>query len=165
MTGKFVKSKKVARSITGISTPVFGISWNPPEDQREIIRDLINFLEDKRALFYPYDMENGPWVEWSVLEIRKELTETLRRCSEDSEMVGPLQAMRAACRKYLDSVGRPDRRIHVPHYMADHIWLSLGELRGIFGIHLAWLCAAYGIDAPADLKTIFPLSEDDDRDE
>ena len=50
---------EVARRITGISTPVFGVSWNPPEEKREIVRSLVAFLEDRRALYADYFMEYG----------------------------------------------------------------------------------------------------------
>jgi hypothetical protein len=33
-----MKFKKMAKSLTGISTPVFGISWSPLETDREIVR-------------------------------------------------------------------------------------------------------------------------------
>jgi hypothetical protein len=45
--------KKIAKSLTGISTPVFGVSWTPPESDREVVRKLVVFLEDRRALYSP----------------------------------------------------------------------------------------------------------------
>lgn len=159
MSGKKIPFKKIARSITGISTPIFGVSWTPPQDEREIVRKLVIFLEDRRVLYTDYHMEYGPWVAQSVLEIRKELTEALRVCNEKSSMVAPLQAMRAACRKFLDNGSIPGRRLHLPF---DAEMLALGELRGVFGLHLATLCASYGIDASEELAQIFPPASDTD---
>ena len=34
---------------------------------------------------------------------------------------------------------------------------SLGELRGVFGLHVAQLAVRYGIDVPDELATILPL--------
>ena len=51
----------IARRITGISTPVFGVSWTPPESKRDVVRRLVAFLEDRRALYAEYHMEYGPW--------------------------------------------------------------------------------------------------------
>lgn len=150
-----VSFSSIARRLTGISTPFFGISWDPPEDERELVRSLIIFLEDRRALYYPDYCEHFPWVTESILEIRKELTNTLQSAPENSNMVGPLQAMRAACRKYMDESGaRPGRTYD---YMREiNLTMALGELRAAIGIQLARLCAAYGIDISEELSRILP---------
>jgi len=151
---------EIARSITGISTPVFGISWNPPESKREIVRSLVTFLEDRRSLYSGYDMEYGPWVSKSIIEIRTELTNILKNCPDDEDLTGPIRAMRAACRKFLDQMGHPSGRGHMFNSRGISVWQSLGELRGVFGLHLARLCAAYGIDVEPELASIFPNPDD-----
>jgi hypothetical protein len=159
--GKKVAFKKFARALTGFSTPIFGVSWNPPAGKRDIVRRLIAFLEDRRVLYQPYDLEYGPWVSDSILEIRRELTNILKACPEEPELVEPLRAMRAACRKYLDATAPHSRRIHHP-YGGEMVFASaLGELRGVFGLHLARLCVAYGIDVEEELAATFPVSDDD----
>ena len=50
MAKKRVPFSKVAKAITGISTPIFGVSWNPPEAKRDVVRDLGTFLEDRRYI-------------------------------------------------------------------------------------------------------------------
>jgi hypothetical protein len=43
---------------------------------------------------------------------------------------------------------------------------ALGEMRGVFGIHIAKLAAQYGLDVEDDLASILPgPSEIDDPDE
>jgi hypothetical protein len=153
-----INFKKIAKSLTGISTPVFGISWNPPESDREIIRKLITFLEDRRALYNPYDMETPVWVMHSVLEIRKKLTDTLMQLDKDSDIVPHLQAMRAACRKFMDETERQNRSQY-PYF--GNIFTALGEMRAIFGIHIAQLCVKYGIDIESDLATILPIEDNE----
>lgn len=153
--------KKFAHSFTGISTPIFGVSWNPPKDRQEIVRRLVAFLEDRRALYQTFHMESGSWVTESILEIRRELTETIQNCPEDPALVEPLRAMRAACRKYLDETDPKARRIQHP-WGGDLMFASaLGELRGVFGLHLARLCVAYGIDVEDELASIFPVADDE----
>jgi hypothetical protein len=153
--------REVAQRVTGISTPVFGVSWNPPEDKREIVRRLVAFLEDRRALYADFHMEYGPWVEKSVLEMRAEITGTLKTCPEDEHLTGPLRAMRAACRKFLDEMGPPDSRRRIFYPREAMMWHALGELRGVFGLHLARLCAAFGVDVEPELATILPAGEED----
>ena len=153
--------REVAQRITGISTPVFGVSWNPPEDKREIVRRLVTFLEDRRALYAEFQMEYGPWVERSVLEMRAELTKALKSSSDDEQLAGPMRAMRAACRKFLDQMGPPNgtRRMSYPHEAM--MWQALGELRAMFGLHLARLCAGFGVDVEQELASIFPAAEEE----
>ncbi len=54
MRNFFRKSSKVtaetARRVTGISTPVFGVSWSDPgPSETEIVRRFLMFLEDRRC--------------------------------------------------------------------------------------------------------------------
>ena len=152
----------IAKRVTGISTPVFGVSWNPPEDKRDIVRRLVAFLEDRRALYADYHMEYGPWVQESVIEMRAELTNVLKTCPDDEDLTGPIRAMRAACRKFLDEMGHPGRshRMVYPHEAG--MWQALGEMRGVFGLHLARLCAAYGVGVEPELANIFPQSDEEE---
>jgi hypothetical protein len=149
----------LAKRLTGISTPVFGVSWTPPESERDIVRGLIAFLEDRRVLYADYNREYGPWVDRSVLQIRGELTRLLvGRPAEDS-LGGALRGMRAACRKYLNATGEHASEGHRPSILEPQLWVALGELRATFGVYLARLCASFGIDLSADLASILP-SED-----
>lgn len=155
-----ISFEDIGTRITGISTPIFGVSWNPPESNRDIVRRLVAFLEDRRALYADYYMEYGPWVQGSVLEMRAELTDILKSCPDDQDLTGAIRAMRVACRKLLDEMGPPKGRRPVPYPRHAAMWQSLGEMRAIFGLHLARLCAAYGVDAEPELASIFPDSDD-----
>jgi hypothetical protein len=75
--------------------------------------------------------------------------------------------MRAACRKFLTTVEANDRRkiIHHSHQMghfASWIFMSaLGEMRGVFGLHIARLAASHGLDIEDDLAVIVPFRDDE----
>jgi len=153
-----VSFKKIALSLTGISTPVFGISWNPPELERDIVRKLIVFLEDRRALFNPFDIEMPVYVDRSIIEIRHELTEILKVLGENSDISQHVRALRAACRKFLDEITPQDRHRYGRHEA--EFFAALGELRAIFGIHIAQLCVKYGIDIEPELASLVPLADD-----
>jgi hypothetical protein len=45
--------KELASRLIGVSVAVFGVSWNPPEPERKIIRELLIFLEARRM--FPYE--------------------------------------------------------------------------------------------------------------
>ena len=153
-----INFKKIAKSLTGFSTPIFGVSWSPPESDREIVRRLITFFEDRRALYNPYNIETSMWVIKSVLGIRKKLTDTLETLDENSDISPHLRAMRAACRKFMDEIEK-QKRGRYP--FREDIFTALGEMRAIFGIHIAQLCVKYGIDIEGDLATILPIEDNE----
>jgi hypothetical protein len=97
-----MKIKKLAKNIKGISTPIGGISFEIPESDKEIIRKLLFFLEDRRVLFQSVCREYSIHVDESVLKIREQLTETLTKINEDSFFYEDLKKLRNACRKYLE---------------------------------------------------------------
>ncbi len=154
--------KELASRLTGVSVPIFGVSWNPPEPERKVVRDVLVFLEDRRALYNDFAHEIEQEVAQSVLQIRSELTAAIRRLSEEAEAASSFRAMRAACREYLTSTGHRHPRFFGS--MAE-----LGRLRAIFGMHVAYLAVKYGIDIEGDLATTIPLelrqtlSDDDEE--
>lgn len=154
-----INFKRIAKRLTGISTPFFGVSWTPPDTHREVARKLITFLEDRRALYNPYDMETPVWVIESVLEIRRRLTETLGALDEDADISPHLRAMRAACRKFMDEAERL-KRGRYSHFGG--LFVALGEMRAIFGVHIAQLSVKYGVNIDGKLTTILP-GEDAER--
>lgn len=151
--------KKIAKSVTGFSTPFFGVSWHPPASDREVVRGLLTFFEDRRALYNPYNIETPTWVTKSVLEIRKELTDTLQKLGDNKDISPHLRAMRAACRRFLDETQKQGGRR--PWFNATDLFTALGEMRAIFGVHIAQLCVKYGIDVEQDLATILPPEDTD----
>ncbi len=154
-----LKGKAIASRLTGISTPIGGISWTPPVDEKDRAKRLLVFLEDRRALYHPYDVEVGDYVVQSILEIRTRLTEDLEEISKSSILGESLTAMRAACRKFLDDIQKPKGR---RHWMGHHIINNLGELRALFGIHVARLACAYDLEVEKELSSILPPVPEDD---
>lgn len=154
-----IKFGKIAKSLTGFSTPVFGISWNPPETDRAVVRKLITFLEDRRSLYNPYNIETPMFVDQSILEIRKELTDILQTLGDNKDVSPHVRAMRAACRKYMNEVGNQTRgRFHFRDF---EVFTTLGELRAVFGVHIAQLAVKYGIDIEDELASILPIEDEE----
>jgi len=155
-----ISHKDIAGRIEGTVSGIQPIT-SPNSEDRKAVRELIVVLEDRRALYYPEHMEFGPWVQQSVQEIRGELTETLRKATEGAALIEPVRAMRAACRKYLDTLGHPG----VPHRMPYHAeavwWQALGELRGVFGRQLALLAVMYSADLPLCFDDIMPVADEE----
>src|SRR5579859_663151 len=87
--------KEIASKITGFSTPVFGISWEPPKEDRETAKSVVNFLEDRRVLYNPTELEVPHHCVSSVLEIRQFLTEKMDSLDQNSELTKNLRTMRS----------------------------------------------------------------------
>lgn len=161
-----MKFTDVVKRITGISTPIFGISWNPENTERDIARQVLSYLEDRRVLYVPSEMECPDHCVKSVLQMRQFLTSKIGKVPETSELSKSLRSMRAACRKFLSQVDDPFRDIikfgaHVGHFASWEFNGALGELRGVFGIHIARIAVAYGIDIEEDLASIVPEEDTD----
>lgn len=162
-----MRFKEVLARLTGLSSPVFGVSWNPPEPHVHVARRVVTFLEDRRVLFVPSEMEVPDHCVRSVLEIRRFLTTELQSLDGHSELADSLRALRAASRKFMNAVGaRPDIIVfgaHPGHWASWEFNGALGELRGVFGVHIARLAAAHGLDVAGELASILPSIADQDK--
>lgn len=161
-----MKFKEILSRVTGLSVPIFGISWNPPEPEIAVARRVIAFLEDRRVLFSPSELESVSHCIESVLRIREFLTEEIGKLASAGELPASLRAMRASCRKFLDLLGDEDGRVRTYGHMMGHIdnWTfnsAVGELRGVFGVHVARLAALHGLDVEAGLASIIPAADDE----
>jgi hypothetical protein len=57
-----MKFSEIANRLTGISTPFGGASWQPAEMEIAGARRVIAFLEDRRVLYDPCQMEVPSWL-------------------------------------------------------------------------------------------------------
>jgi len=163
-----MKFREILLRITGLNCPVFGVSWNPPEAARTIARRTIAFLEDRRVLFAPSEMEVPHHCVQSVLRIRDFLTIEIGTLESGNEIAAAMRGMRTASRKFLDTAGgaRGAEILryggHSGHWASWVFNSSLGEMRGVFGIQVAKLAAAYGLDVEDELAAILPGRDEDD---
>lgn len=172
---------KIRARLTGFSTPFGGLEWEyvPPEtahydEERNLVTTLLTFLENKRVLYGSYAEEQPEDVTRSVLEIRERLSMELEKIEGDAFLYDPIAAMRLACRKFLNStqrleISRETRdELYLPRRPYDrldmhYLFSALGELRAIFGVHIAQLVVHYHIDIEADLASILPYPPEADQ--
>lgn len=159
-----MKFKEIANRVTGFSTPIFGVSWNPPESERAVAKRIIAQLEDRRVLYNPSEMEIPAHCVTFVIDIRRLLSHELGSLEDKSALAKSLRAMRAACRKFLDSVQTDERIVrfgaHPGHFASWQFNGAVGELRGVFGVHLAQVAAQYGLDIEDELAVILPATDE-----
>jgi len=85
-------------------------------------------------------------------------------CGSELEM--DLRALRAACRKFLDKTQNDNIEMRYLRHPYDNVssWIfisGLGELRGVFGIHIAKIGVSYGLDIEKELSSIIPIVDED----
>lgn len=151
--------KEIISRLTGFSTPVFGVSWNPPAAEITVARRVMAFFEDRRVFYNPYHMEMEDHCVGSILETRKFLTKIIGNLPEKSELASHLRAIRAACRRFLDTVGDPSnparhRRVRGP--FETEFFEALGQLRATAGIHVGALAVMFGLPVEGHLSEILP---------
>jgi hypothetical protein len=157
-----LKGQELATRLTGISTPIGGINWKPPADERDKARQLLVYLAGQKALHYPYDKEIGTFIVQSVLDTRERITRDLEALSMGSLLRETLRAMRAVCRKFLDENQSPSAGYGWPYEA--QLLSTLGELRALFGIHIARIACAYDLEVDACLEGVLPPEPEQEPD-
>jgi hypothetical protein len=160
---------EIAGRMTGFSTPFFGASWTPPTVDRDVARKVIAYLEDRRVLYIPSEVETADHCIESVQQMRRFFTEILGDGGIAKELEGSLRAMRAACRHFFDELNiRPgaEDQIWLPEHRRGGSYRSgledymlnqvLGQLRGVFSIHVGQIAVAYKLDVEDGLASILP---------
>ena len=148
----------------GMSALGFGASWDLSNADRDAVRGLLTFLEDRRVLYVPQNLEVHGDVERSVHEIRQRCTDALTAISERALARKHIQAMRAACRRFLEEP--PKFGNLMPHHFgrfADEagFFVALGELRASVGAQIANLASYYEIELEPELAAILPAEDKD----
>jgi hypothetical protein len=165
-----MKFSEVARRLTGISCPIFGVTWDPGVAKVTSARRVLTYLEDRRVLFVPFEVEMPEHCVESILDIRRFLTTELGQLDDKDEDIAPhIRAMRASCREFLkrsEEIDGGPQGFRRPFHGSQE-WMFnqlLGELRGMFGIHVAQLSAKFGIDIEDELAVILPAEVSDAED-
>lgn len=94
--------KAILNRLTGLSCPIFGISWNPIESEIIIATRIIRYLENRRVLFNPSEMESPTYCVKSAIQIREYLTSEMQNMNANSKLFEFVKAMRIAARKFTD---------------------------------------------------------------
>jgi Family of unknown function (DUF6650) len=153
-----LQGRELAARLIGIRTPRGGIDWQPPPEEQDRARQVLAYLADQQALWDPYDIAISPFVTQSIVDLRGQLRSDLDDLSNGSVLHEALRAMHAACRHFLDENQSP-RSGYGPPYEAQ-LHSTLGELRALFGIHIARIACAYDLEVDSLLIGILPPEPD-----
>jgi len=133
----------------------------PSDREANIGHRVLAFLEDRRVLYAPEQMETADECVRSVVEMRRFLTEVIGELAPDSELGSALRVIRAACRKFLDECDGPALGHVMAPWRFGGDWVlgpALGELRGVTGVCVAAIADRYGLDVESELAAILPAA-------
>jgi hypothetical protein len=165
--------KKLVGRLTGFSIPIFGVSWNPPEIDRDVAGRIITFLEDRRIIHHDRSLINylGHHTDIplrSILEIRGYLTKEMQRLARDSALFEILEGMRKACRaclEHFELADLADDATYIPigNDLGNALyWSALIEFKTRMGLLITTMAVQYGIDIPEELVQHLPADADDE---
>lgn len=159
--------REVRRRLIGLTLPVVGggATWTVDEGDKATARSVLNFLEDRRVLHDPYEVEIAHACVESVRQIREHLRHVIEQCQTDT-LRDPLRAIQAACRQLLTDVQAAERggRFLDIHQNGTPSWLfnqALGALRGRVGASVAVIVDTFDVDVDEHLGKILPPPVDD----
>jgi hypothetical protein len=149
--------------VGGFSIPVIGggLSWNTGEAEREVVRQLVVRLGERRVLSDIYESEYEAFANQSLLEIRGWITDAMTRLASGSEATRLLSALRDGCNHYLRLTPNPRFGAALRPEYAE----ALQGLRETFRVILRYLATEGGIAEAGVLAASIPpnLSPSPDR--
>jgi hypothetical protein len=104
--------------ITGVSIAFGGLSWEITENDKRGIEKLFYFLETKRLLINPIEMELPEQCAASAIEIKNYIATLLGQYQFSNAPKVVLKSMGDACNMFLDELNS-ERRPHII-YKNDH---------------------------------------------
>ncbi len=148
----------IASPNTGIAIPISGVSWNPPDEQRQLVKNVFTFMENRVPLYNTYALEMEALVSDSVLAIQQNLMTAIQELPEDACAIPWLGAMRDVCHEFLDTIQH-----NVP--MNPTFFTAVGRLRALLGVYAAYLAVAYSVDIHPNLASLLPACFADEEQE
>lgn len=167
-----MRFREIVNRLTGVSTPIFGVSWTPAALDRDVARRVVAFVETRRVLFSTYTNEVPEECVQSVLDIRSFLSDVIGSGGVAPELLEPIRLMRRYCVRFLDRVGATQDRADAaasgrhlfrePRWRMHDYWFAeaLGELRSSVGLQVAIIAASFGLDVEDDLAKQLPALDE-----
>ncbi len=153
-----LKGRELVVRLTGIQTPIGGVDWQPPLEEQNQAREILTYLAEQQVLRDRYHVAIGSFVVQSIIDLRGRLRSEIENLRTNSALWEGLHVMHAVCRRFLEENQSP-RSGYGPPYEAQ-LHCTLGELRALFGIHIARIACAYDLEVEAHLTDILPPEPD-----
>lgn len=160
--------REAKRRLTGLTLPtVFGTggggaTWETHPGDRALAVAVLQYLEDRRVLYEPFEAEMPRACITSVGEIRGHIAGFIAE-AQSPELRNPLRAIQAACREFLTEM-QGNRLMWAAEGGAES-WLfnqALGSLRARVGTSVAIIVETFDIDVDEHLSKIMPPPIDEE---
>ncbi len=143
--------KRITQLVTGVSCPFFGIQWSPPQFDRDVAKETVIFLEDRRILYNPMHREDASDCIRSVELIRCHITTQRQVLNGSKELEKIYQSMQRACRRFMDYIGHPKYLTYDIPVQKSMLENELLKLREKIGMAIATIAISFGLDIPDEL--------------
>ena len=155
--------QELANRLADIHSPMLRGSGEPTAlEEGNLARAVVAYLASQPVLYSLAEIETPSECIGSIIRTRQFLADQQIKLEPTSNLAGNLCAMHAACQKFL---ARAFDRKEIERYGTKRTywasWIlisSLGELRGVIGVHLAVVAAQYKLDIEGPLEDILPLA-------
>jgi hypothetical protein len=159
--------RETKHRLTGLTFPTVlgtgggGATWTVGAGDKALASSALQYLENRRVLYDPFEVEIPHACITSAEEIRARLASFIAD-SELPELRNPLRAIQAACRQFLTDVQAIENRgVHFIDVQRGGTgsWLfnqALGEFRARVGTCVAVIIETFDIDADEHLVKIMP---------
>lgn len=124
------------------------LNWLIDRSDTATANKVIKFLEQRGALFMPYQYEVTPHVIDSIKEIRVFLTAIASDVSPESGLSIIVDSLNHACRHFMNTSS--------PNATPQELQFGLGALRKIFAINIADLSKIYELKVKGPLVDALP---------
>jgi hypothetical protein len=111
-------------------------------------RAVVKFLEQRGALYQPFNIESSQHAVDSLKEIRTYLTQLQAELEDDPMLELIVDSMNHACRHFMNTTSRDAPEAEV--------FYALEALRKFIGLNLKDLSAKYGVQIGAPLDCLLP---------
>ena len=153
---KKVSWKDIMNRITGISFPVFGISWNPPPDERKIAEEVLTYIENKGIFYSGFQWEHPRDCYQSAETARNDLTNLMQKLLRNMEVFKCCEIIRDSLRQFQRSLrelslDKKESKTDMNNKEVADFDKSLVKLRISSGEQIAHLAVSYGLDVHAEL--------------
>ena len=144
--------------LTGVSAGPFGVQWRTTPSDRDVAKQLIYELGDRRVLWEPAHLERPDWCAASASYMRTFIGTLLKTPGLSGNLKTTLTSMQRHFRQFMTDLtayglDRPDADFH-------EVETVLSWLRGPIGVQIGLLAAQYDLEVPQELSAIVPSQGD-----
>jgi hypothetical protein len=137
--------------------PGFGLQWEFVPGDKEVARNTVIFLEDRRVLYGPRYIKDEEECVSSAIQIRNKLTEMITASQPRGGLAESLRAMRMACTTFVTAAGPDAVRFRGMHGSGDNPFgRALRGLQTAMGSYILLIVKKYDLEVEDRLSSIFP---------